>query len=309
MTSIDHLRAAEPDMERVDGHHDQGRSTRHCGLDHDGADANATEPRLRGRTLARLAAWCLALGLLALPVIAVLSGSLASDRWQVRQLDLHAPLQQVSAAQIQAVVEQYTGPGFFALPLAQMRQALDELPWVRSVQVRKRWPDTVLVRVHEHQPYAIWQGSAVVTRTGELVHVPGLAGMDWLPRLDGPADRVIEMVNFHASSVARSAGTPLRIAAVHLSARGSWVIETDDGLRILLGRNLAAERLARFVDTLPTVLASHPDERLQRADLRYPNGYALSWTQVETPSPELAPDSASEQGRPPTAAAGEDHST
>lgn len=276
-----------------------------------GADARAS-----GRAMVRLAAWCLALGLLALPVIAVLTGALAAERWQIRQLELHAPLQRASAAQVQAVVGEHTGPGFFALPLAELRQALQALPWVRSAQVRKRWPDTVIVHLHEHQPYAVWNNSAVVTRSGELVQVPSLAGLERLPRLSGPAERIIEVVNFHARSVAGSGGTPLDIAAVQLSARGSWVLESRGGTRILLGRNLADERLARFAQTVPALLAGHPDQRLQRADLRYPNGYALTWQADEPPAPATGttepaamPASASESGQPPAAARQEDRST
>lgn len=271
----------------------------------------AGTPRPGRRALVRLAAWCLALALLASPVIAVLTGALASERWQLRHLELHAPLQRTSAAQVQAVVRAHSGPGFFALPLAELRQALQQLPWVRSVQVRKRWPDTVIVHLHEHQPYAVWHNDAVVTRAGERVPVPTLAGLEQLPRLSGPPERIIEVVNFHARSVARSAGTPLRIAAVHLSARGSWVLESHDGSRILLGRNQAEERLTRFADTIPALLARHPDEYLQHADLRYPNGYALTWQPRPLPAPDAgATDpAADEPGRPPTAVRPEDSST
>ena len=40
--------------------------------------------------LARLAIWCLALGLALLPVVAVLNGWLAADRWPIEQLRIHA---------------------------------------------------------------------------------------------------------------------------------------------------------------------------------------------------------------------------
>lgn len=275
---------------------------------------NGRSARPPARLVLRLAAWCLALALLALPVIAVLTGNLAAGRWQVRQLELHAPLQRTTAAQVREVVMRHTGPGFFALPLADLRQDLQALPWVRSVQVRKRWPDTLVVRLHEHQPYAVWNDSTVVTRGGDLVPVPSLAGLETLPRLYGPAARLVEVVDFHARIATGATARSLDIVSVALSARGSWMLESRTGSRILLGRSEPAARLSRFADTVPALLARHPGHHLQRADLRYPNGYALSWQALPPPGtgaidPDAAPPSASEPGRPHIADGEEDHTT
>ena len=50
--------------------------------------------------LIRVFAWLLALGLAALPVVAVLNGWMAPDRWPIRHLQVTAEYQRVSAEQV-----------------------------------------------------------------------------------------------------------------------------------------------------------------------------------------------------------------
>ena len=45
----------------------------------------------------------------------------------------------------------------------------------------------------------------------------------------------------------------------------------------MLGRNDPEQRLERFAPLLPRLAAQHPGQRLVRADLRYTNGFSLSW--------------------------------
>lgn len=250
---------------------------------------------MNGATLFRLLAWAFALTLLALPVVGVLNGSFASDRWPLKHLQLNAELRRVSAGQIQRVAMQHTGDGFFALSLTGLRDALAGLPWVESVEVRKRWPDTVVIKVLEYQPYAIWDERALVSRSGRLFQVPGIEALDGLPRLSGPDGEVAAVVNFHAEAVQALAAARLRVTHTRLSDRGGWSLILDGGAELVLGRQQAQERLHRFADTIATLMQTRPQQVLRHADLRYPNGYALIWTDA---APVAADSMASDSPRP-----------
>jgi cell division protein FtsQ len=245
---------------------------------------------MTGAVLLRLFAWLCALGLLALPVVGLLNGSFASERWPLRRLDLQAEQVRVDPAQVQMVVARHADAGFFALSLAELRAELAALPWVESVHVRKRWPDTVSVRLLEYQPYAVWSGQVLVSRSGVLFGVPGIESITGLPRLSGPDHEVVQVVNFHARAVRELQPVGLEVLATALSDRGSWTLELAGGAQIVLGRELAAERLQRFAASIDPLLRSRQDAVLAHADLRYPNGFALGW-QPLLPADDLAPDS------------------
>lgn len=235
----------------------------------------------------RLLGWSFALLLLAMPVVAVVQGWIGGQRWPIRVLALQAPLALVDEASIRAVVAPRTAAGFFATDPAAIRAALAELPWVAEVEVRKQWPDRIEVRLHEHRPYARWSEGRLVAEDGRLFRAP--EGMHThLPKLQGSDDRVAELLAFYreARPLLVRAGDDL--AELHLSARGGWRILTHDGLVVELGRQEALPRLSRFARLLPTLRQDPQQRRLQTADLRYTNGFALSWAEPARPSAPVA---------------------
>jgi cell division protein FtsQ len=49
-----------------------------------------------------------------------------------------------------------------------------------------------------------------------------------------------------------------------------------NGAQVIVGRSEARARLGRFVRLLPQLMTQNT-QQLARADLRYTNGFALSW--------------------------------
>ncbi|HET9485013.1 MAG TPA: cell division protein FtsQ/DivIB, partial [Xanthomonadales bacterium] len=121
-----------------------------------------------------------------------------------------------------------------------------------------------------------------------------------LPRLAGPEDRALEVLEFYGRAREVLAGSGHDPAGAALSRRGSWSIALDNGARIVVGREAPQARLARFVDTLPRIAASQQDVWV-RADLRYANGYALEWRTpaLEAPAPQTVPTDAPTATPPP----------
>jgi len=232
------------------------------------------------RGSARLIAWCLVAALLALPIVGVLNGWFAADRWPVTQLTVQGEFRHVSMEEIRTAVLPRLGKGFFALNLDSVQQAVAALPWVESVEARKRWPDTLQLRVIERRPFARWNRKQLISRQGKVFDAPiGAADAATLPDLEGPDDRLAEVVSFYADVRKAFAGTHLSIDGVALTARGSWSVTTAGGARIVIGdRDLAGTRLRRFLDVYPQLMAGH-DEGFVYADLRYTNGFAVRWPQ------------------------------
>lgn len=225
----------------------------------------------------RLVAWCLAIALVALPVVGVLRGWFAADRWPVTRLTVQAEFHHVKAEQIRDAVRPRLGRGFFALDLDAVQKAVAALPWVESVEASKRWPDTLLLRIYERQPFARWNDRQLISRQGQVFDVPPGELDPSLPSLHGPDDRLAEVVSFYADTRKAFGGTHLQITGVSLTERGSWSLGTADGAQIVLGdREQAARRLRRFLDVYSQVVAGHATG-FAYADLRYTNGFAVRW--------------------------------
>lgn len=236
--------------------------------------------------LLRLAAWLLAIVLVALPIVAVLQGWIGVERWPLRQLVLSGELHMVDDGRVREVVLPQAGRGFFAIDLRAVRDGVAALPWVESVQVRKRWPDRIEIQVTEHRPVARWGQDRMLSERGRLF--PAAEGdVGELPRFEAPDDRAAEVVEFHRAAQALLAPLGLQVAEVRLSPRASWSLTLDDGLQLELGRDEALPRLQRFATLLPK-LRGDGAQALDRVDLRYTNGFALVWKDLPAPPPPSA---------------------
>ena len=231
---------------------------------------------MRGTFLLKLIAWAIAITLVALPIVGVLNGWFASDRWPVTKLDVHAEFNHVSAEQIRASVAPHLGEGFFAVNLADVRAAFAKFPWVEHAEARKRWPDVIELTVYEQQPYARWGEDRLINRHGQVFKVSGTEGLQGLPELSGPDDRLEEVIQFHSDCLKEFSGSGLIVTAVALSPRGGWSIRLASGASIAVGRDHPRERLARFLAAWPKLAAGRSDTP-SYVDLRYANGFAVRW--------------------------------
>lgn len=228
--------------------------------------------------LLRILAWALAVALIALPVVAIVNGWMGAERWPLRTLRVNEDLQRVDVQKLRATVLPYAQKGFFAVRLADAQAAVAKLPWVEHAEVRKRWPDVLEVRVLEHRPFARWGEDRLLSEQGRLFPRKGIELPKGLPELRGPDTRVADVVALYNEARALFAPTGLDVRALALDTRGSWALVLSNGTAVVIGSHEARLRLNRFARVLPQLMAQ--DVRpLARADLRYTNGFALTWKQ------------------------------
>jgi len=225
-------------------------------------------------TVQRLSAWLLALVILALPVVAVMNGWIGSQQWPLRTLQVQGTFGNVSDEQVRQALLPYSQAGFLGLSLSQVQGALEQLPWVQQAQVRRQWPDTLVVSIVEHTPLAHWGQQQMVSVQGQIFPPPlGLEHLE-LPWLDGDKDRVQEVIALYQYAQALFVPWDLSVQHAGLDTRGSGWLVLNDGTHIVLGRQHIQVRLQRLLRTLPH-LTLKTDGAPLRIDLRYPNGFAV----------------------------------
>ena len=223
----------------------------------------------------RILAWLLAIALVALPVVAVLNGWVGAERWPLAKLRVHGEFKRVPGEELQKALLPYARAGYFAVKLQDAQHAVEQLPWVESAQVRKQWPDVLEVSIVEHKPFARWGKDRLLSEQGRLFATPhGLENAP-LPELDGPDSKTAEVVELYNDSRALFAPTGVDVHKVAMDARGSWSLALDNGTEVIVGRDDARSRLGRFVRVLPQLTRTQVP--IERADLRYTNGFTLSW--------------------------------
>jgi cell division protein FtsQ len=209
---------------------------------------------------------------------------LRSALFPLREITVHGPLRHTPRADIEAAARTRVTGNFFSVDLEQVRAAFERFPWVRRVDVRRAWPDGLLVRLEEHVALARWGEEALVNTQGERfsAHTE-----ERLPIFAGPPGREAELARRYRGFVALLAPLDAPLVHVALSPRQAWQLRLETGLRIVLGRDIPGDpvetRLARFVAAYPQI-AAQAQGRHEYVDLRYPNGFALRVPGSERPA-------------------------
>lgn len=189
----------------------------------------------------------------------------------VRQIVVAGDLKHITREQVQYIVKHELKGTFFTLDLDHSRLSFEKLPWVRSVSVRRRWPDRLEIALEEHQALARWGSLALVNTHGELFDA---ASNDALPVLNGPQGMEDDLARGLVDISSMLASIHKKPVELSLSARRAWVIKLDDGAHLELGRENVKDRLSKFVAAYPATLGSL-NRSVEYVDLRYPNGFAV----------------------------------
>jgi cell division protein FtsQ len=212
---------------------------------------------------------------------------LRSPLFPLREVVVRGELRNVSAAEIENAMVG-VGGNFFAVDLVAVRERLEQVTWVRRVDLRRVWPNRIEVTLEAHVAMARWGGGGLVNTYGEPFAAPIPEG-GALPLFAGPAGSEGEVARRYRSFAGLLAPLGESPERVVLTPRHAWQLRlgsTQGGARngilnLELGRDGAEpveQRLARFVAAYPETLGrlprrGAPDHAF--VDLRYPNGFAM----------------------------------
>ncbi|MDT4829242.1 Cell division protein FtsQ [compost metagenome] len=202
----------------------------------------------------------------------------------IAKVNVQGDLSYISQQAVQQRIAPYIAASFFSIDLAGMRRELEQMPWIAHAEVRRVWPDQVMVRLEEQLPIARWGDEALLNNQGQAFAPRELAHYEQLPQLWGPQraqEQVMQQYQM-LSQMLRPLG--FSIARLELRERGSWFLSTGQGVELLLGRDHLVEKMRRFISIYEKTLKDQI-ANIERVDLRYPNGLAVAWrAPVEAPA-------------------------
>lgn len=194
----------------------------------------------------------------------------------IAKVSVEGDLSYISQAAVQQRISPYVSASFFTIDLAGMRQELEQMPWIAHAEVRRVWPDQVVIRLDEQLPIARWGDEALLNNQGQAFAPREVANYEHLPRLSGPQRAQQQVMQQYQilSQMLRPLG--FTIASLDMSSRGAWTLGTAQGVEIMLGRDHAVEQIRRLVTIYDKALKEQIT-KIARIDMRYPNGLAVAW--------------------------------
>jgi cell division protein FtsQ len=202
--------------------------------------------------------------------------SIKSASLPIKYVRTEGEFQYLSKDDVKDILQPLVVTSFFDADMQAIHSAVSTLPWVDAVTVKRIWPDAIDIKVHEKQPFARWGKGALITESG-VIFMPNINILiQNLITVTGPELQQVKVLEIMKGIKTALADHSMELAEFNVSDRWAWKIKLVTGIEILLGQDEQLKKLKRFLRTL-AVLTQGQLDAMAVVDLRYPNGYAVSW--------------------------------
>ena len=188
-------------------------------------------------------------------------------------------------------------PGTFMTQDVNIIQSqIERLPWIKQASVRKQWPDELKIHLVEYVPIARWNDQHMMDVDGNSFSVPSDRAKEQnLPLLFGPEGSESEVLQGYRDMGQVLAKDKFTLKEAAMTARRSWQLTLNNGIKLNLGRGDTMIRLARFVELYPVLQqqAQTDGKEISYVDLRYDSGAAVGWK----PAPIVDPNQQQNQAQ------------
>ncbi|WP_246172894.1 cell division protein FtsQ/DivIB [Thermochromatium tepidum] len=192
----------------------------------------------------------------------------------IRLIQIEGEVHHHSSQQLQERLTERLRGGILTADLVELKQAAEELPWVGQATLRRVWPDTLRVQVQEYRPIARWSLDGLVTADGIVFRPHDDTLPSNLPLLEGDDKRAPEVTARYQRWQAAFDRIHQKIEYLSVDPRGDWRLRLSTGTELRLGTAQVEERLARYLASAAQLEAAG---RPLKVDLRYSNGFAVTW--------------------------------
>ena len=166
--------------------------------------------------------------------------------------------------------------GFLTVNLEGLQTVLQQHPWVDRVSIERQWPSQLHIDVTEEVPIARWGDKAFLNRLGESLNIADNSHLDKLPLLTAQFGESTQIMEQYQRLSELLLPTGLKLSELKLDSLGAWQVETNKGIRLVIGRQQIGEKIRRLVLIWESGLNAQSDN-IETIDLRYPNGLAVAW--------------------------------
>ncbi len=194
-----------------------------------------------------------------------------SPYFPIEHVEINGGLKRTDMKVLQNITAQHVRGNIFKIDLNEIKSEYKKLPWIKAVQVKRMWPDTIVVDLEERKPIAYWKEGGLVDENGEVFKVES---QEDFPVFSGRKSILPKLTAFYVKNAPLFEKQQLVIREVNYTERAAWFLMLNNDVSLRLGRKNIDERVARFLSAWATVLSSKKNT-LEYVDLRYKDGFAV----------------------------------
>ena len=196
----------------------------------------------------------------------------------------HFPIKNVTSSElinvnkddISNAVEYLYSKSFFDIDLNYLKNKLEKIEWVRNINVRRSYPNEIIIDIEEHTPILIWNNKKYINKYGEKFHVNKIDKN--IPILISDEARINEVFTYYKlfNEKLISSKLDFKITKIMENEIRSLTIRLSSGINIQLGSKDVNNKIPLFFEIYES-LNTRDLNKIRYIDMRYSNGFSVGW--------------------------------
>lgn len=182
----------------------------------------------------------------------------------------------VNEDDISKAVKYLYSKSFFDIDLNYLKNKLEKIEWVRKINVRRSYPNEIIIDIEEHTPILIWNNKMYINTYGEKFNVSKIDKN--IPILISDESRINEVFTYFKlfNEKLSSRKLDFKITKIMENEIRSLTIGLSSGINIQLGSKDVNIKIPLFFEIYKS-LNTRDLNKIRYIDMRYSNGFSVGW--------------------------------
>ena len=210
----------------------------------------------------------------------IIKNNLNNEKTYFQITDITIDLKNIensSVDDIREVAKKYVrSKSFFNIDINYLQSKIENIDWISSANIRRSYPNEIIIFVTEHIPIAIWNNKDYLNQYGEIFTANKKNNKFPILISKNNKNKIIfEYLSLFSNDLIRH----------NINEKVSKIVEDDirsisvilsSGITIKLGSKNVKEKIDIFFKVYQT-LNSSDLSKIRYIDMRYSNGFSVGW--------------------------------
>ena len=210
--------------------------------------------------------------LIALSVALFFSFSLLNQ--SITKIQYVTEVKRVSIDDLRGISSKIYDEGFLQINLSDIKEEIEQVNWVKSVSLERRWPDQINITIEEEDIVGWWNKDSIINSKGNLFLLDQQSLPSGLIEFNGPNGQQEMVFEKYLLFAEELTARGILIEKVTLDFKGSWSVTIRPNITLRFGKENISERFDRFLMIWDESLLDNLAV-IEYIDLRYAEGFSV----------------------------------
>ncbi len=190
----------------------------------------------------------------------------------VKEVSLEADLTYTNEKNLNETMKSLIGLEMYNIDLRELKDLIEDQPWVKNAQIILNPPSNVIIRIIEHKAMYLWNNQQYVNYDGDFFITPNFPVNDIL-KLSSDQYSHKHMYGLYISI--NEMLLDLDIDVTSLNNKNDMIFIKSKNLNIVSRHSNYKPKLEEFVSVYDQFQETYKSKKPLNIDLRYPTGFAV----------------------------------